>query len=235
MKIKSKQLTALLIVLVAIPSLAQASLLKVTATGTVSNIFGFSDPTAVPFLVGESFSYSVIVSDNPALDINPFADITRHSYSPNFQDNVVGAATLTFSSYQLPATTVGNTSLVVADNPVFGDSIEIISSVSGAALIDGTAPSGFSLKMTDATGATFSSTDISPTIFLSPAFSANANMIFSMDSNRGSCGSRRCAVGAIDTVTVETIATPIPATAWLFISGLLGLGGLARNKSVKKT
>jgi len=234
MKINSKKLTATLIILAAVPCLAQASLLKVTATGTVSNIFGFSAPSVVPFLVGESFSYSVIVSDNPALDINPLANITQHSYSPNFQDNVAGAASLTFSSYQLPVTTIGNTGLAVADDSLFGDSIEIGSSVTGAPLIDGIAPTFFSMKFTDSTGAALSSADISPSLFTSPSFSMDAAVIFFMDGNSGSCGSRRCAVGAIDTVTVETIATPIPATAWLFMSGLLGLGGLARNKSVKK-
>ena len=234
MKRNSKSAKALLIALVAIPCLAQASLLKVTANGSISNIFGFSDPGVVPFAVGDSFSYNLIVSDNPALDTNPFPNITRHSYSPNFQDNVAGAASLTFDTYQIPVTNVSDTGLLIDDDPLFGDSIEIGSAVSGAPLIDGIAPTFFSIKMTDATGVALSSADISPAIFLSPAFAGQANVILFMESRSGSCGSSRCAVMAIDSISVETIATPVPAAAWLFGSGLLGLTGLARRKPTRQ-
>lgn len=86
--------------------------------------------------------------------------------------------------------------------------------------------------MTDFSAAALSSSAISPAAFLSSGFIDRA-IFLNMDTNGGACISRRCAIGTINNITVETLATPLPAVAWLFGSGLLGLAALAR-KEVKK-
>jgi len=233
MKINLKTLTPLLILLAGSSGAAQAALLKVTATGTVGSIFGFTDSSVVPFTFGDTFSYSIIVNDSPTLDTNPLPEFTIHNYTPNFQENVAGAASISFGSYTIPATNVSNSFLSISDNAASGDKIEINSQLNGAPIIAGIAPTSFSIKMTDSSGAALSSADISPAAFLSSDF-IFSNVFLNMDANTGACLARRCAIGTVNNVTVETlVATPIPPSAWLFGSGILGMAGLARRKTSK--
>jgi hypothetical protein len=191
------------------PFPSQAKLLRVTATGTIDEIFGFTSASPPPFAVGDPFAYEVIVDDDPNLDTNPYPEYTRHRYTPNFMERVAGAAMVKFGAYTIPATDVKTTTLFVVneeynetyDSPF--DSIEITSRI-------GSLPCpGFSLHQTDLSGLALSGASITPEAFLG-FMSADTNHVYLfMDYVAGACAERKCAYGRIGNISVTVSSSPV--------------------------
>lgn len=186
---------------------SQAKLLKVTATGTIKAIFGYADTSVAPFDYGEPFSYKVVINDDSYLDTHPSPNYTSHSYTPNFLEDVAGAASVTFGTYTIQANQVELTHLGVSNDYFldyfneYWDEIEIIS------LTKGIAAKSFSLHQRDRTGGALSSAIVTPELFLNNGFMdlEYNNVYIFMDHVVGACGSRKCAVGSIKSINVTPI------------------------------
>jgi len=226
-----------------VTSSSYADTIKVDLTGSVTSIGGSSGPTNGVFSPGDAISYSFEFEEATTASssgvvrylysITSFSgDVGGYLFSGSSGDAFLrndGTAGTIFGGNPYDQVTINNLTAAVYDQAYGGFDREDFASTSGNV-------AGVPLRSVSIHAQTDDTTLLSDLNFSEEALislSDNLSLLsFSMLFMDGAFGSAPVSVnGSFNGMTVTNLTSvPVPAAAWLFGSGLLGLIGMARRK-----